>query len=101
MTSYEYSRDLHIHSSTISHSHSMEESNIQDILSQDIAVESLVQEIFIAPSIHQQAILRGASYTHHSAVPENVTHNSSTECVLGVDEAGRGPVLGNRCNPGI
>ena len=78
----------------------MEETNISDIPSQDIALETPAQDVFIAPSIHQQAILRGASYTHHSALPENVnvTHDSSTECVLGVDEAGRGPVLGNSCN---
>ena len=72
---------------------------MQDIPSQDIAaLETPAQDVFIAPSIHQQAILRGASYTHHSAVPENITHDLSTECVLGVDEAGRGPVLGNSCN---
>ena len=78
-----------------------EKNNIQDIPSQDIALETPAQDVFIAPSIHQQAILRGVSYTHHSAVPEVVTHDPSTECVLGVDEAGRGPVLGNPCNPGV
>ena len=69
----------------------------QDIPSQDIALETSAQDVFIAPSIHQQAILSGASYSHHSAVPQNVTHDPSIECVLGVDEAGRGPVLGNLC----
>ena len=73
----------------------MEESDSQDIASQDIAQETPAQDVFIAPSIHEKAILAGASYTHHSAIPEVVTQNISTECVLGVDEAGRGPVLGN------
>ncbi|CAF9924108.1 hypothetical protein IMSHALPRED_006105 [Imshaugia aleurites] len=72
----------------------MGESDSQDIASQDIAQESPAQHVFIAPSLDQEAILAGASYTHHSAIPEIVTENSSTECVLGVDEAGRGPVLG-------
>ena len=72
----------------------MEEIDSQDIASQDIAQETPAQDVFIAPSIHEQSILAGASYTHHSAVPEVVTQNLSTECILGVDEAGRGPVLG-------
>ena len=77
----------------------MEESNTQDITSQDIALETPAQHVFIAPSIHKQAILDGASYTHHSAIPENVNQIPTTECILGVDEAGRGPVLGNHPNP--
>ena len=62
---------------------------------QDIAQETPAKNVFIAPSIHEQDILLGRSYTHHSPVPELITTNFSTECVLGVDEAGRGPVLGN------
>ena len=73
----------------------MEENNSQDIASHDIAQETPAQDVFIAPSIHQQAILAGASYTHHSAIPQVITENIIDECVLGVDEAGRGPVLGN------
>lgn len=77
-----------------------EESNSQDMASQDMASQDIAQEtptqnVFIAPSIHEQAILNGASYTHHSPIPEIITQDTSTECVLGVDEAGRGPVLGN------
>ena len=81
------------------------ESNSQDIASQDIASQDIAsqditqktpsQNVFIAPSIHEPAILNGASYTHHSPIPETITRDTSTECVLGVDEAGRGPVLGN------
>ena len=73
----------------------MEESDSQDIASQDIAQETPAQDVFIAPSIHETAILDGSSYTHHSAIPEIITQDISTECVLGIDEAGRGPVLGS------
>ena len=72
----------------------MEDSNSQEITSQDIAQENSAHHVFIAPSVHEQAILAGTSYTHHSAIPEVITQNLSTECILGVDEAGRGPVLG-------
>lgn len=67
---------------------------MEGIDSQDIAEEAPAKDVFIAPSIHAQAILAGASYTHHSPVPETLANDLSTECVLGVDEAGRGPVLG-------
>lgn len=73
----------------------MEEDNLQDIASQDIAQETSAQDVFIAPSIHESDILAGNSYTHHSPIPQFVSQNLSTQCVLGVDEAGRGPVLGN------
>ena len=73
----------------------MEDMASQDMASQDIAQETPAQEVFIAPSIYQQAILAGTSYTHHSVIPAVVAQDLSTECVLGVDEAGRGPVLGD------
>ena len=67
---------------------------MEGIDSQDIAQETPSKDVFIAPSIHKQAILAGGSYTHHSPLPETLAIDLSTECVLGVDEAGRGPVLG-------
>lgn len=62
--------------------------------SQDIAQETPAKDVFIAPSIHTDSILSGASYTHCSPVPETIANDTQTECALGVDEAGRGPVLG-------
>lgn len=58
----------------------------------DISQGSSSGSSFNAPSIDPPEILTGRSYTYHSAVPNAI--DPSTECVLGVDEAGRGPVLG-------
>ena len=62
--------------------------------SQEIVSELQPDNVFRAPSIHSEALLAGASYTYHSAIPEAVAADLSTECVMGIDEAGRGPVLG-------
>jgi ribonuclease H2 subunit A len=61
---------------------------------QDVLQETPAADVFIPPSIHRNLVLAGDSYTHHSAIPETIQQDMSTECVLGVDEAGRGPVLG-------
>ncbi|KAM7220838.1 putative ribonuclease h2 subunit A [Rhypophila decipiens] len=67
----------------------------------NIALETPISDVFIPPSINEPALLRGDSYTHFSAVPPSLLSpadsseiSSRTECCLGVDEAGRGPVLG-------
>lgn len=72
----------------------MEDSQEDQVESQNIAQETPAEDVFIAPSIHEARILAGESYTHISAVPATIANDMSIECVLGVDEAGRGPVLG-------
>lgn len=70
------------------------DANMEDPNSQDITQETPAEDVFIAPSIHEADILAGNSYTHHTAIPSSIAQDPSTECILGVDEAGRGPVLG-------
>lgn len=67
---------------------------MEDLDSQEIAQETPAENVFIPPSIDDKQILNGQSYTYHSTIPEVVAEDMTTECVLGVDEAGRGPVLG-------
>ncbi|KAF2736876.1 hypothetical protein EJ04DRAFT_432191 [Polyplosphaeria fusca] len=61
---------------------------------QDFEHETPPSDVFMAPSIHKSEILKGASYSHFSPIPAHIADDMSKECVLGVDEAGRGPVLG-------
>ena len=61
---------------------------------------------FVPPTIHHETLLSGASYTYFSPVPPyllpppctpEASENDKKQgipCCLGIDEAGRGPVLG-------
>lgn len=69
--------------------------DVGDELAEEISQGAPIEHAFMAPSISRAELLSGTSYTHHSPIPQNVAANIETECVLGVDEAGRGPVLGN------
>lgn len=46
------------------------------------------------PSTDALAQSHSCSFSHLSAIPASVLADQAVECVLGVDEAGRGPVLG-------
>ncbi|KAL8760633.1 MAG: hypothetical protein Q9184_003193 [Pyrenodesmia sp. 2 TL-2023] len=64
---------------------------MEELEPQDIAQETPAEDVFIAPSVRDTEVLAGASYTYHSPIPSVIQKDLSTECVLGVDEAGRGP----------
>lgn len=67
---------------------------MEELDTPSISQETPNKNVFLAPSIHGKEILLGRSYTHHSAIPKTIVDDPATECALGIDEAGRGPVLG-------
>jgi len=70
----------------------------------DIQLETPIRGQFIPPSINHDILLSGESYEHYSPVPPSLLPPGDLQdgsqkilgppCALGVDEAGRGPVLG-------
>lgn len=72
----------------------MDDSQQEGQEGQDIAQETPVDGVFRPPSIDTPQVLSGTSYTYYSDLPPPLATDENIECVLGVDEAGRGPVLG-------
>ncbi|KAJ4287643.1 hypothetical protein N0V90_012346 [Kalmusia sp. IMI 367209] len=61
---------------------------------QEIEQETPAPGVFKAPSVHSPNIWAGKSYSHFSPIPSQIAEDMGKEVVLGIDEAGRGPVLG-------
>jgi ribonuclease H2 subunit A len=66
----------------------------QDLDSQQVESKISPGNVFMPPSIDNTKVLDGTTYSHFTYLPEVLQKDTNTECVMGVDEAGRGPVLG-------
>ncbi|KAF1814640.1 ribonuclease H-like protein [Eremomyces bilateralis CBS 781.70] len=61
---------------------------------QDLEQDVTPSNIFIPPTVDTPKLLSGNTYSYFSPIPSAIASDLSTECVIGIDEAGRGPVLG-------
>ncbi|KAK6534245.1 hypothetical protein TWF281_005575 [Arthrobotrys megalospora] len=70
-----------------------ETSAVEDTADNEVG-ETVGEQTFDLPSISATDIFLGQSYTFHSEIPSIVRDDPTASITLGVDEAGRGPVLG-------
>ncbi|KAK6509557.1 hypothetical protein TWF481_004295 [Arthrobotrys musiformis] len=70
-----------------------EPSAVEDTAGNEVG-ETTEGQAFDLPSISAADIFQGQSYTFHSEIPSAVRDDPTASITLGVDEAGRGPVLG-------
>ncbi|KAF3085626.1 hypothetical protein TWF102_010091 [Orbilia oligospora] len=71
-----------------------EPSAVEDNADNEVGGDTDAEETFDLPSISAIDIFQGQSYTFHSEIPSVVRDDPTALITLGVDEAGRGPVLG-------